>query len=214
MATESTSPTPPEPRRFSIRLPRPLWIGVAAVIAILAAVALQTGLPIWRRHTAIRTIEQAGGRVETIVQGGPELLRRFAGNEGMRAFDETFLVHLENTRTTDDALARLRDLKKTQVVLLTGSKVTNIGLGHLEDLTSLDALSMENSDVTDAGLVHLLQLRDLRFLNLANTQITDAGLVQLRELTSLHMVRLDGTRVSDAGIAELQRALPGLKVER
>jgi len=34
------NPRPPEPRRVSIRLPRPLWIGVATLL-IVAGVGLQ-----------------------------------------------------------------------------------------------------------------------------------------------------------------------------
>jgi hypothetical protein len=40
----ATEPVAPEPRHLSIRLPRPLWIGVAAVI-IIGAIGLLIGLP-------------------------------------------------------------------------------------------------------------------------------------------------------------------------
>lgn len=69
MAT--TDPTTPESRRFSIRLPRPLWIGLATVVLVVVTIGLQFGVPIYRRHVAIREIERLGGKFET-SKGGPE----------------------------------------------------------------------------------------------------------------------------------------------
>ena len=56
--------TLPDPRRFSIRLPRPLWIGLVAATLIVITVVLQVGVPIVRRQAAIREIERLGGYVE------------------------------------------------------------------------------------------------------------------------------------------------------
>jgi hypothetical protein len=49
MATEGPDPPQPEPRRFSIRLPRPLWIGLEARVLIVSAFVLHIGAPIERR---------------------------------------------------------------------------------------------------------------------------------------------------------------------
>ena len=61
----ATEPITPEPRRLSIRLPRPLWIGVATAVLVVTAVALQFGMPIYRRYVATREIERVGGLVTT-----------------------------------------------------------------------------------------------------------------------------------------------------
>jgi hypothetical protein len=49
MVAETSDPPPPTPWCFKIRLPRPLWIGAAAVVLIVGAIGLQVGVPIFRR---------------------------------------------------------------------------------------------------------------------------------------------------------------------
>jgi hypothetical protein len=46
------------------------------------------------------------------------------------------------------------------------------------------------------------------------THVTDAGLVHLKRLIRLQWLSLAGTVVNDAGVAELQKALPGLSIEK
>jgi hypothetical protein len=48
----------PNARRFSIGLPRPLWIGVTAFLLVVVAIGLHVGVPIDRQHAAIREIER------------------------------------------------------------------------------------------------------------------------------------------------------------
>jgi hypothetical protein len=57
----ATDPVAPKPRRFSIRLPRPLWPGVAAVVLVVVALGLQFGVPIYQQHVAVREITEIGG---------------------------------------------------------------------------------------------------------------------------------------------------------
>jgi hypothetical protein len=66
MATGFPSSLPPEPLRCSIRLPRPLWIGVAAAVLIVVVIGLQFGMPILQRAAAIRHLESIGGDVTTV----------------------------------------------------------------------------------------------------------------------------------------------------
>ncbi|MGE5193825.1 MAG: hypothetical protein ACM3U2_15115 [Deltaproteobacteria bacterium] len=49
---------------------------------------------------------------------------------------------------------------------------------------------------------------------LDGTRATDAGLLHLRPLKGLKHLHVHGSRVTDDGIAELQRALPGLVIDR
>ncbi len=65
MSSALDIPTPPEPRRFSIRLPRPLWIGVAIAVLIVLNLLLRVSLPIYRKHLAILEVERVGGFVTT-----------------------------------------------------------------------------------------------------------------------------------------------------
>src|SRR5437879_6523126 len=94
MAAVAPEPTPAEPRRFSIRLPRPMWIGLATVLLIGAAIFVRVGLPIYRQHLAIREIERLGGYVETRPRG-PEWLRDWVGNERFRLCEDVDLVRVD-----------------------------------------------------------------------------------------------------------------------
>src|SRR5579864_1082896 len=96
----ATAPLIPDPRRFSIRLPRPLWIGLATVVLVVVAVTLRIGVPIYREQAAIREIERVGGKTERRPVG-PEWLRRLVGDEKTLIFDEPFVVHLGNSAVSD-----------------------------------------------------------------------------------------------------------------
>src|SRR5262245_59311319 len=83
-----TDPVSSEPRRFSMRLPRPLWIGIAAIVVVVVAVGLQIGTPVYLRYAAIQEIERAGGVVWTDPPRGPVWLWKWVGTDRMRPFDE------------------------------------------------------------------------------------------------------------------------------
>jgi len=68
-----TDSVTPEPRRFSIRLPRPLWIAMATFAVVVVTVGLRLGVPIYRQQVAVREIELLGGTVRTLPRG-PEWL--------------------------------------------------------------------------------------------------------------------------------------------
>ena len=97
-------PMPSEPRRFSIDLPRPLWIGVATLAIFVVAVGLQFGLPIYRQQAAIQEIERIGGKVVT-QDSCPEWLRAKLGDQRTRLFDEITKVRLDDTQATDVTLS-------------------------------------------------------------------------------------------------------------
>src|SRR5260221_9343624 len=117
----------PDPRRFSIRLPRPLWIGLTAVVVFGVAGGLWIGAPIYRKQMVIREIERLGGAVRT-QPGGPEWLRGRMADKRITLFDDVVAVYLEDTRATD------------------------VTLGHFGPLTKLSTLYLDNTQVTDAGL--------------------------------------------------------------
>ena len=176
-----------DPRRFSIRLPRPLWIGVAAVVLVVVAIGLQFGLPIYKQQSAIREIRRLNGGVEMRPRG-PEWLRNRVGGERMKPFDDVILVDL------------------------TGTQATDATLGHVGLLTDLQRLSLAHTHVSDIGLAYLKELTCLQVLVLNNTQVTDVGLAHLKGLPRLQSLSLNKAQVTDAGVADLQHALPELRI--
>ena len=83
----ATDPPTPELRRFSIRLPRPLWIGLAAAVLVVLGVGVQIGVPIYRQQVVIREIEQVGGIALTFPRG-PEWVRDRVGDDWMRLIED------------------------------------------------------------------------------------------------------------------------------
>ncbi len=167
------------PRRFAIRLPRPLWSGVAAVVLIVLGIGLRIGLPFYRQHVAIQEIDRAGGTVG-IKERGPEWLRARLGDERMELFYEVRSVFLGGSDATDATLAYVTSLPSLEELWLDNPHVTDAGMKHLQELTSLRKLSLTNTLMTDSGLPHLKRLRGLQYLSLKNTHVTDAGVAQLQ----------------------------------
>jgi len=229
----AADPVTPERRRMSIRLPRPLWIGVAAVLLVVAAVGLRIGIPAYRQAILIREIKQSGGDVLTNPQL-PYWLRHRLGDDRSTWFENVELVRLGPSATNEN-LAQLRilpelqrlDLRGTQVtdaslvhlerfdrlteVALATTRATDAGVAHLRMLTRLERLSL-NANVTDAGLAHLAGLPNLHYLRLDRTQVTDDGLRHLKGLKLRVLWLNDNTQITEAGIANLERAIPGLAV--
>ncbi len=171
MATAAPNPTPPDPWPFSIRMPRPLWFGVAAIVVIATGAGLRIGLPIYRQQMAIREVEHLGGKVGTI-HGGPEWLRGLVGDEWMRIFDVPDSVNFTQTAVTDTDLSRLRKFDHLKSLSLQSTRISDTGLVHLERLKNLQELNLTDTRITDAGLVHLCGLTELRQLSLGYTSLT------------------------------------------
>src|SRR5258708_31092915 len=87
MATGVGKPTAPATRRITIRLPRPLWMGLAGAVIVTTAVGVQVGLAAYRQQVAIREIEHFNGDVEFHPRG-PEWLRKWIGEKRMECVDK------------------------------------------------------------------------------------------------------------------------------
>src|SRR5262249_45735470 len=135
-------------RRFSIRLPRPLWLGVAALVLIVAAFGISFGVPIYRQQVARGAIGRLRGGLED-KNHGPQWLRKWLGYDRTRAFDVINVVRLGGTEFGDSDMQFL------------------IGLGSVEHVVLYD------THVTDSGLVHIRTLGRLKRLYLHGTQVTD-----------------------------------------
>ena len=202
-----------------MHLPRPLWIGVAAVVLIVASVGLGTFVPYYRQQVALREIERLGG-IMKIEPGGPEWLRQRLGNERMKVFDkietiafrpdiETLFTRVKNPRNwLEHGGAFLEPVLGTRHTIDDGS------LACVKDLPNVNRLSLNYTNVGDAGMEHVCRLRNLTRLDLDGTDVSDASVPRLEELSSLKHLFLRDTRLTDAGIAELQRARPGLTIHR
>src|SRR5947209_5929419 len=170
----NTEPITPGSRRFSFRLPRPLWIGVATVVLVVGGVAVQFRVIQYRHQrqlAAIREIESAYGYVQT-RPGGPEWLRLWVGDERMKVFDEVVEAQLDENETTDAKMGEIR------------------GLAHLKGMAGLQRLWLNDTKVTDAGMAHLNGMTKLERLWLANTRVTDAGATNLEgALPGLTIIR-------------------------
>jgi hypothetical protein len=217
MSSASASPTPSEPRRFSIRMPRPLWIGLTAAALILISVGLRVGIPIYRHQVAIQEVERLGGLIGVVRSRIPESLRK---RDVLREppnilLDEATTVGFNNNASLSDAsMSRLAGLTGLQELSLMGTRVTDSGLAVVTGMPALKKLWLDNTQVTDAGLVYLNGLTNLERLSLNGTRVSDSGLVHLKGLSSLQWLELNNTSVTDAEVAELRRALPGLKIDK
>ncbi|HEY3969261.1 MAG TPA: hypothetical protein VGM05_32215 [Planctomycetaceae bacterium] len=187
MAEIAPNPTPSEPRRFPIGLPRPLWIGLVTVVVAVAGVGLRIGISAYRQQVAIREINRLGG---TIYR--PSRVPLWLSSKGIQ-FD--FLDQVE-------------------AVDLTGADIDDGGMKFLRDFPELEILSLWGTRVSDSGLRNVESLTKLVELDAACTTLSDEGLIHLKGLTNLRHLKLHRTHVTDAGVTELKQALPELDVFR
>jgi len=224
--------------RFSIRLPRPLWIGLTAAILAVVAVGVRIGMPIYWQQQAIREIERLKGTAVT-AERRPAWIRNLFGSRFTDLFEDVVRVELSNSKIKDAelvanlgalrnienlelnntkignaGLASLRGMKKLQNLGLGGTKITDTGLDELGSLTSLKRIGLEFTKVTDNGLLALTTLPELSAVDLSNTQITDAGIAHFKRVSNLDQLILVGALVTDSGVDDLRRKFPKLIVLR
>ena len=153
-ATATQTMTPPEPRRFLIRLPRPGWLALAAAILVVSGCGLTFWATVWlphrREQPIIDKIYALKGRVEFEFIG-PEWVRSLAGDEridGLTMLNRAIAVGLNGTAVSDADLSKL----------------------ELEKLTKLGGLGLSSTRIGDAGLGHLSGLKGLAVLNIDRTR--------------------------------------------
>src|SRR5262245_27723250 len=127
MATGPHSPTPLEPHRLSLRLPRPLSIGLVAAVLVAVGVGLSIDVPAYRQRVAIQGIRDLGGSVVTLSRG-PKWLRHFIGSERNEILDVVIRVTLDNSDATDPTLRDLKSLPGIRELQLSNTQVTDAGL--------------------------------------------------------------------------------------
>jgi hypothetical protein len=147
-------------------------------------------------------------------------------------------LYLDNTRISDESLARVAEFPNLEVLAVAGTgikgeglvhlqklkslrvlniakcEVTDDALAHLEKIPSLEVLALNGTKVTTAGLAHLKPLAKLRVLNVIGCDVEDVGLEQLKGLDELRMLYVDQTKVTEEGIENLKTACPSLAIFR
>jgi hypothetical protein len=90
------------------------------------------------------------------------------------------------------------------------TRTFNDGLRHLADLRTLNWLDLGDTPVTDEGLPYLTRLPTLERLNLDWTYVTDAGVLHLKSMPKLKGISLEGTNVTREGMKRLHDAMPNV----
>jgi hypothetical protein len=94
------------------------------------------------------------------------------------------------------------------------SEISDAVLDDVGRLTNLEMLSLRDTKITNSQMVYLKGLTRLKWLSLSRTRITAEGLKHLTGLRNLEFVALNDMDISARAVAELERAVPGLVVER
>jgi hypothetical protein len=203
----STGPVTPTPRRFALRLPRPLWIGVATGVMIVAAIGLRFGLPIYRQQAVIREIEHFNGSVQ-FHRLGPEWLREWVGEKRMEWFDEPWHVVF----WCDEATLKRRSRFGGAIIPTTGPLIDDEALACVLGLPNLKSLDLAFSNVSDSGIEHVSRLQNLEALRLEGSDVSNLSIPVLSRMRSLKKLNIEHTQITKSGRRKLEAALPGCDV--
>src|SRR5712692_8080788 len=150
----ATGPIAPEPHRFSIHLPRALWVFLAAVVLVVGAVALPLGFRMYRHQAAVRKFREMEA-VSSYYSGGPRWLRSWLSDDWLERFDNQFdeiaTMNLSLADMSDNDLAALSGVPSLQSLELDQTPVTDAGLQYVRGLPRLGVLSLTRTSITDVG---------------------------------------------------------------
>ncbi len=149
--------------------------------------------------TLVAAIEKVGGRTMKLAQDTNLVTVSF------RAVAD---------KTGDAQLAVLKGAKSVTEVNLSRSKITDGGLASLSGLENLTRLHLELTGIDGSGLAHLKPLKRLHYLNLYGTKVDDKAVAHISALKGLKKLYLWQTAVTDAGVASIEKALPGIGINR
>jgi hypothetical protein len=202
-----------ESRRFSIRLPPPLWIGLAAIVLIVIGLGLTMGIPIYEEQAAIRRFEKLDcpcyreSRLPDWRQDwvGPDFLTNEIGR--------VWQADLSYIEVSDEDVPFLRSFAGIRTLYLADSSITDSGVARLGILPDLINLDLSGTKISDAGLQHLRRFPELAVLWLSNSNITDDGLKYAAEIPKLDSISLDRTKVTAAGIARFKKLRPAVEID-
>jgi hypothetical protein len=148
-------------------------------------------------------IQFSFGPVESVYFLGPQLddakLNILSKTPALR------ILHLANTRVTDDGLAELAQLQQLNYLCISNMDYTKL-IGPNGAKLNTTPL------ITGKGLVKLRDLSHLEVVQFSGSGFTDQDLRGLRELKHLVLIDLVGSSVTDAGVAEFRTASPQCQV--
>jgi internalin A len=227
MATDSNTISP-EPRRFSIRLPRPLWIGLATAMLIGASVAvadesLATAL---NRIGAIPGRDDSGDIVslsfgESDMSGDEVvLLRRLDHLQEVSFFNcrkitASAMAEIQRLRVRElvinetpidrDAIRLLGQIQTLRSLLIDEKHVSDADVTTLENLPILESLRIMSCPISGRTLGNFRSLPKLRELDLRGTGVVDPALESLAKTKDLRVLSLSSTRVRDEAMVHLRQ---------
>lgn len=177
------------------------WLGLAAVVALLAAVGF-TLLDHQNVEKKRIEIARSGGRV-TIEKRVPDWLASIVGKNFHSMLDRSVIVGVEmiGPDVNDDSVKSLEGLTEITSLGLQRSQITNDALKTVSSLKTLVSLNLENTPLTE--LTGLEQLSSLEFLNLGFSKVRDEKLREVSQIPKLRSLNLEGTQIKDAGIVEI-----------
>lgn len=206
----------------SIRLPRPRWILLAAVLVFIAF----AGLSWWSGRAAIRESRRLGGYCHAGQLGPAEPFAidamidqvhfqdRPISDEYLVQFASRFrnvsVLSLHNCQLSEAGLSHLRRVPTLKSLILAKCDVTDAAGDILKDLPQLGELELKETKITDASVLKLGAMTKLNYLGLSHTSVGDAGIEVLGKLTNLHSLDLSHTGLTDEGLDQFPRLLPKL----
>jgi hypothetical protein len=169
----SPDPKADKPPRQRRRIPVSVRIFAAILLLLGTGSALQICVPIYRQQSAIRTITQLGGQVDS-EPGGPKWMREAFGGERMVWFDKVTLVDLSTSTATDAVLSRLNALPELEELYVGNSQMTPNGIRQLTKLKKLEQLSIPDTEISNWAVGELW--RALPHLSIGTRMGPDYGL--------------------------------------
>jgi hypothetical protein len=147
-------------RRFSVRLPRPLSIGLVALVLVVAGIVSRVGFQMCRRQAAARKFREMEAISESYA-GGPRWVRSWLSDDWLQRFDDQFdgigHIDLAHAEPNDDDLAALTAIPGLRSLTLPGA-ATDSGLRHLRELSDLVILDLQGPRISDGALRHIERL--------------------------------------------------------
>ncbi len=200
-----------ETSRGRFYFPSRFWFFAPATALILLAIALRTGLPIYRQQVAIEALERAGAEVY-VTFSGPSWFYSFVVKHHLVGFGTVDIVDLEGDRITDTELTLLREFRDLEVLHVWTPHVTEQGMRHLAELKKLRSLYWWGDTFSDAGIARISELTALESVSLHGDKMTDNGIQQLATLSKLKFAEVVSKNVTDSGLERLHEALPGATI--
>lgn len=123
--------------------------------------------------------------------------------EALSTISQLKSVELYHTHFTNNAMARLCEMKNLESIKIGSSEMTGEALVYVSRLKKLSQFGALHWAIQDEELRHLSQFPDLQRLDLVTYGITDAGVPYVAKFRNLTWLRLRGHGISDQSVQHL-----------